>query len=238
MISTRSTVWFSVPALLLFAFHAEAGSVSKVSYVSGRAEAHAGAGTPRRLLRVGSLVEEGDTVQTGDKARLEVSLPDGSKLRLAENTELKMTEIVAAPKKERSVSVSLFVGRLWAKVAKAVAGSETFEVETRNAVAGVRGTTFAVQASADLSALVRVYAGTVGVRKAPGDGGFGSKPRERVPPPERVDRKKWEEVILSAMKQVKISSRGEISPAEDFEDAGEELKWVKWNRARDGAPTR
>ena len=41
--------------------------------------------------------------------------------------------------------------------------------------------------------------------------------------------------LAEAMKQVRISSLGEISPAEDFEDQGPDLDWSSWNRSRDEA---
>src|SRR5262249_51456057 len=128
-----------------------------------------------------------------------------------------------------SVSVGLSLGRLWAKVAKAAGGEQNFEVATKNGVAGVRGTSFAVLAAADASAIVKVYAGTVGVRKASGPAG----PRRQISGPKQVDKRQWEEITASAMKQVKISSAGELSPAEDFEDGGSDLEWAQWNKDRD-----
>ena len=58
------------------------------------------------------------------------------------------------------------MGKLWAKVTSAIHGEQKFQVETENAVAGVRGTTFRVDANQDKSVRVRVYDGQVAV--APG----------------------------------------------------------------------
>jgi hypothetical protein len=76
--------------------------------------------------------------------------------------------------------------------------------------------------------VVKVYAGTVGVRRAASTG-----PRKQIPGPRQIDRRQWEEIVATAMKQVKISSLGELSPAEDFEDSGEDLQWAEWNKERD-----
>jgi hypothetical protein len=214
---------------------AQAAATVTVTFITGKADVTSKGGTT--ALKVGSVVAEGDTVETREDSKLELSMPDGSKLRLAPKTKVVLSEGTFNEGKGRNVKASVWVGRLWAKVAKSIGGGDSFEVETRNAVAGVRGTSFAVQASADLSAVVRVYAGTVGVRKADADGAqFGSKPpreRKKITGPERIDKKQWEEIIATAMKQVKVTSVGDIAPAEDFEDQGEDLQWAMWNKERD-----
>jgi hypothetical protein len=222
--------------LVLGSATAEAKGAGKVSFLQGKAEVQHENESTARALAVGAGVAEGDTLITRDNARMELALQDGSRLRLAANTKVTLTEAHFGPNKERNVGVAMWVGRLWAKVAKAVGGEDTFEVGTRNAVAGVRGTSFAVAASEDLSAIVRVYTGSVGVRKGEGGQENFAKPahsKRQVPGPTRVDKKQWEEIIASAMKQIKITSIGDISPAEDFEDTGEDLKWAMWNQQRD-----
>jgi hypothetical protein len=224
-------------AIALCAVRAEAakGAAIKVSFLTGKADVTKKGGTGKAALKQGAALAEGDTVETYDGTKIELALADGSKVRLAPGTKVTVSEGKFASK-ERKVGIALWVGRLWATVAKSVGAEDAFEVETRNAVAGVRGTAFTVQASADLSAVVRVYAGTVGVRKSAGGEGnaFGNRPaRKQVPGPTRVDQKQWEEIIATAMKQVKITSVGEIAPAEDFEDSGEDLEWAMWNKSRD-----
>ena len=65
--------------------------------------------------------------------------------------------------------------------------------------------------------------------------GGGGGTRRQVPGPHQIDKKQWEEVVATAMKQVTVSSLGQIQPAEDFVDDGEALQWAMWNQARDGA---
>lgn len=190
---------------------------------------------PWKKLRKGSVVRTGDAVRTGDKTRLELSLPDGSRLRLGASSKVTLSE-GRFHKKARNVSITMWVGRVWAKVAKTFGNDSKFEVETANAVAGVRGTSFTVIANTDLSALVRVYSGTVGVRKNDGPKpGFRTRARVQVPGPTEVDQKQWEEIVATQMKQVTITKLGKIMPAEDFEDQGDELEWAMWNQKRDEA---
>jgi hypothetical protein len=199
------------------------------SLVSGKVEIAAKAAPDAwHPLKQGGAVEEGDRIRTAEGARAEVSLPDGSRVRIGSKSEVTLETAAFKGDQRERVSIEVGLGRLWAKVAKAVSGENNFEVATKNGVAGVRGTTFAVLAAADASAVVKVYAGTVGVRKAAATG-----PRKQIPGPRQIDRRQWEEIVATAMKQVKISSLGELSPAEDFEDSGEDRQWAEWNKERD-----
>ena len=68
-------------------------------------------------------------------------------------------------------------------------GEARFEVKTENAVAGVRGTTFRVDAASDKLVVVRVYSGTVAVAGGgaapPGARGAGGRGAQQVPGPRR-----------------------------------------------------
>lgn len=215
-------------ASLALASEAQAAKEAKVTLLEGSAQWEVEA-KPARALRRGDRLSAGTRVRTGPKSRVELTLPDGSALRLGADTELLLDEARFSGKRREAVSVTVLLGRVWAKAAKAAGAS--FEVQTKNAVSGVRGTSFAVLAQADASAIVRVYAGTVGVKKKRGPPGAA---RVEVPGPREIPKGQWEEIVASAMKQVRISALGDLSPAESFFDEGEELEWAQWNQGRDG----
>jgi hypothetical protein len=198
--------------------------------VQGRAEL--GQGERWSPLARGAVVPEGATVRTGKGSRVELTFADGSRFRVGSASELVVSQAAFEGTARKSVSLKLMTGRAWASVAKSAGAGNNFHVETTNAVAGVRGTSFAVLAAGDASALVRVYSGAVGVRPS-----AAGKPAERkqVAGPREIDRSQWEEIVATAMKQVRVSAVGELSPAEDFEDTGEDLEWAQWNQARDAA---
>jgi hypothetical protein len=201
---------------------------ARVSHLKGSATRVRG--DARVALAVGLSVGVGDSVETGEKSRLELTLPDGSKLRLAPKSKATLDAASFEGKRRERVSLKLGAGRIWSNVVRGTGGGDTFEVRTDNAVTGVRGTSFSILASADASAIVRVYTGTVGVRpgaRAPGE-------RKPVAGPSQVSKARWEEIIAKAMEEVRISAAGEIAPASGFEDEGESLAWAEWNRARDG----
>lgn len=211
-----------------------------VTHREGRAVRFQEAGKKARLKK-GSEVFVGDHVKTIGKSRIEITLSDGSLLRLGPKTELVIGEsrVSTQGEGERRVSVKLMLGKVWSKVTTTFGGDSKYEVTTGNAVAGVRGTTFRVNAEADASTLVRVYSGTVAVAgntpiyqtHKPGE------KRKEVPGPKQITKGDWERVVGSMM-SIKIGSNGLPSEPEKFavadEMKGEEGKWIAWNLERDG----
>jgi hypothetical protein len=121
----------------------------------------AGASSTQALVQ-GAVLHEGDVVRTGADGRVEISLPGGSTLRLGQNAAFELREL--APERKR-FRARLWIGSLWAKVHKLL-HDEAFQIETDNAVAGVRGTEFLVEAGAEAGEdRVRVYEGAVEVRE-------------------------------------------------------------------------
>ena len=70
-------------------------------------------------------------------------LPSGTLIRLAPDTVIELGAITKGdPAAKRRESVRMSVGRLWARVSRLFGDESSFEVNTENAVAGVRGTEF------------------------------------------------------------------------------------------------
>ena len=134
------------------------GQTMRVSLAEGEVSVAPAGGGAAQPAPVGSSLREGDTVQTGESGRVEIEVPGGSIIRLGERTRLQLS--VAQPAK--SFSARLFLGNLWTRVHKLVAG-ESFAIETENGVAGVRGTEFRLEAAEGQPDLLRVYEGAVQV---------------------------------------------------------------------------
>jgi len=219
-------------ALVIVALMAAAATpdtAAQVSFLTGSAESKLGGDW--KPIAVGAAIAEGASVRTGKGTRVELTFIDGSRFRISSLSEVLINKASFTAKKREDVSVKLLAGRVWASVAKKTGGKDAFEVTTTNATAGVRGTSFAVLAAGDASALVRVYSGTVGVKPNGSAAKFGD--RKQVSGPKEIDKKQWEEIVATAMKEVKVSAAGDLSPAQDFEDAGESLEWAQWNQERD-----
>ena len=79
---------------------------------------------------------------------MKLTLTDQSVVVLGPDSELVVERAEFEAQERSRVSLKLLVGGIWAKVKKAIAGSDsTFEVSAARAVAGVRGTIFRVDAT-------------------------------------------------------------------------------------------
>ena len=112
--------------------------------VTGEAGVDTGAGqTP--LARFDE-VPEGGTVVTGPDSFVQLRLSSGSLVKLGPETRIDLTRLEQrSPRGKRRETIRLRVGRIWAQVTDLFGSDSSFEVETNNAVAGVRGTSFFAQ---------------------------------------------------------------------------------------------
>lgn len=99
----------------------------------------------------GAAVEAGDRVKTGEDGRALLKLSDGSKLTMANLTELEISGY-SLKKSERSASFFLSSGKMRAVVSK-FGGRSDFRVKTPTAVSGVRGTDFIVMNQGEANVL-------------------------------------------------------------------------------------
>lgn len=89
----------------------------------------------------GVQVLAGDKLQTGENTKIRVKLADASVLALGPRSSLTLVKYETGGGK-RIGSLRVAIGAFWMQVAKWAAPADSFvEVETPNAVAGVRGTT-------------------------------------------------------------------------------------------------
>lgn len=191
-------------------------------------------------LELNKALHNGDEVTVGKASRLELLMPDKSRLRFAAETRFKIMQTPEAAKED--VKVHVAVGRTWANVSKSIGIKRKFELSCDNAVAGVRGTVYRMNVSDDQSALVRVYDGEVAVSGAtkPMDRGeqiFGKKPTKVAGPkpvagPHKITMEEWV-VLLRSMQQVSIRADGTADKPREFTEQEDRDEWVDWNKERD-----
>lgn len=242
-------------SLLLLGADAKQRTVAgKVSFLKGQAERSDKADGPWAKIKRNDPVYVGDYVRTQADSRLELTYSDKSTVRIAATSTMFIADAkVDSAKQERQVTTSVVAGKAWAKVSSAVGSDSKFEVRTDNAVAGVRGTTFRVNANEDKSTIIKVYAGAVAVSNAP----FFEKKATAEPtsptgpidfanrkpidtPYKEVTKKQWEQLCGEWM-AVKIGGDGTMDQAVKFtqaEDLAEDKEWVAWNEGRDRGATK
>ncbi|NOZ86753.1 MAG: FecR domain-containing protein [Deltaproteobacteria bacterium] len=222
--------------MMVSGFDANAAKAkARVSFLSGAAHWAKTKKGPWKKLKKGQAVHDKWWVKTAADTRLELKLADKSVLRLAADTIIHLENLVYSKKKNKKVyKAKLVAGKAWARVTSLFGNDSSFEVKTRNAVAGVRGTVFRVDVAKDTSTLVRVYSGVVAVSNAPvyARKTKGGK-RVEVAGPHEISRKQWEEYVAKAMQEVRVSAKGEISKPRAFTADEDKDDWVAWNQERD-----
>jgi hypothetical protein len=204
--------------LALLSVSSALAAVGRVTVVEGPAF-RTPKGGAEQPLQQGAEIELEDTLRTGAAGNVKLTLTDQSVVVLGPDSEMLIERAEFAGQDRSKVSLQLLVGGVWAKVKKAIAGSDsTFEVSAARAVAGVRGTIFRVDATPLIvgthppkirETVVRVTEGRVAVNaqvkkaaKKPPPG-----PRHEVPGPAEVTADEWEKrfVELQAGRQVRIT---------------------------------
>ena len=214
-------------------------------YIEGTVQIRSHGAKGWHALKVNKAVQNGDEVVVGKASRLELVMPDKSRLRFAAETRFMVMQAPDAAKDD--VKVHMKVGRAWANVSKTLGVQRQFELSCDNAVAGVRGTVYRMNVSDDQSALVRVYDGEVAVSGAtkPMDRGeqvFGQKPTriegpKTVAGPHKITMEEWV-VLLRSMQQVSIRADGTAEKPREFTVQEDRDEWVDWNKERDLAAER
>ena len=214
-----------------------------VTMIDGKAHVYNKGDSTGTPLKRKDPVRTGQEIRVGERSRLELKYPDGTFMRFSERSTVKMEELSYDRKtQEKSVRVSMVIGKLWARVKRLMTTDSRVEVKTVNAVAGVRGTTYRVNVEEDNSALIRVYDGSVDVKgvqtsaaAAPPQGLAPVPvpgPHEVPPPYHEVTMEEWH-VIVKSFQQVTISAQGIASEPQDFNPQQDQDDWVKWNQERD-----
>jgi ferric-dicitrate binding protein FerR (iron transport regulator) len=223
------------------------GREAEVALIEGSAELSRKETDLTQLLNQGDLIVDGDRVATGEKARLELAMPDGSFLRFAQKTTFELISVDYDDQtKQRDIEVHAALGKTWAKVSNLVGGGGRFQVTSENAVAGIRGTTYRMNVNSDTSVVVKVYEGAVEVSSPPKTAikpGGVSKPGgvegphpvsgpHPVAGPHPVTMEEWT-YIVRAMQQIVIYPDGTVSKPFRFDPAVDMDDWVRWNQSRD-----
>lgn len=193
-------------------------------------------------LAMGDFVVRGDRVRTDKKARIELKLPDGSFIRFNEQTTFELiSAALDKKKKQRKIRVSMILGKTWAKVSKLFKRGR-FEILTKTAVCGVRGTIYRLNVNQDDSVMVKVYWGEIVVNSREKEGVTGqtgkmTKPSKVSGPhpvqgPHPVTVEEWIYIVKS-LQQINIAPDGIATKPFRFSIKDDLNEWVRWNQERD-----
>ncbi len=128
---------------LLFAGQAAAQVAGKITAIEGRVDilrAGTAAATP---VKTGDAVNVGDILRTKSDGKAEITFIDRSIMTVGPKSRLGIDEYLFKPEEQkRTASLNLYRGRSGFQIPKPVYAAEgsKFEMKTKTAVAGVRGT--------------------------------------------------------------------------------------------------
>ena len=137
-------------------------SSARVVEVTGEVICVRDGGRSERLGR-GAKLDTGDLVQVGEGGQARLLVDEHAVVDLASGAELRLKPT----ERSGSTALGLLAGRMWARVSSLL-GGESFDVETKNAVAGVRGTSFFADVDGDATT-IHVEAGAVQVESRRGE---------------------------------------------------------------------
>ncbi len=135
---------FLIVAIFFSPFVAFAAATvsAQISLIVGQVETRVAPASAAKKASVGQKIQANAAIITHDKSLAMITIPDGSRIKVGPNSEVILTEILAAHgTTPSSTVVSLVVGSLFSKVRKQEAGAK-FQVRTKSASMGVRGTEF------------------------------------------------------------------------------------------------
>lgn len=176
-------------------------------------------------------------IKTGAESRCEITLEDGSVVRMDENS-LQCFEKVETTSGSRKFSILLSAGKIWLNARKIISKNDSFQVRTDKAVCAIRGTQFRVDTGSNHTQ-ISVYSGEVATwsalfdraeYKANKDAAI-SKPYP-VAGPEPVSMEKWVEIV-KAFQQITIDAKGGYKKQDLDIKSLSENTWVIWNMTRD-----
>ncbi len=96
---------------------------------------------PFRAAKKGTIIEVGYRVKTGADGWAALTLSDGSKLTIANNTEIRITKFMVENRKKEGI-FDVLQGKLRASVVHLSGENVDYKVQSPTAVAGIKGTEF------------------------------------------------------------------------------------------------
>lgn len=234
--------WITALLLLLPVWPVLAEKVGTITFLLGAADdirvqsAATSAWNPAKLK---GNVMDGDLIQTRIESRCEITLTDGTIIRIGENSSFHFVD-VNLKTRVRTLRAEMPKGSAWINAANAKAGQKDFRLKAPTAVCAIRGTIYGVEA--DSVTTCKVYDGKVEV--GPVSAWSVSMPRQKqsgppqqvagptqIPGPYEVSLADWQQIVRGMQIVVRKDGKYAKSPIDETRDADND--WVNWNKQLD-----
>ncbi|OGJ90233.1 MAG: hypothetical protein A2487_15360 [Candidatus Raymondbacteria bacterium RifOxyC12_full_50_8] len=225
-------------AAVVFALSEKVGAVS---YMVGAVNIKKAGTAVWKPARMNQAVSNGDAFQTAKAEVVEITLSNGSVVRISEQSEITIN----CPA-DNKVMAGVNKGKVWANIKKLSQRGAEFEVTSGTATAAIRGTVFAMNNNPDDSTTsVKVYDGKVDV--GPGEElkneyekqGIAVETEGRkeiggpqeIPGPFEVSLMDWVSIVKG--QQIDIQKNGKYNKFRFDQKKDAQDEWVKFNQERD-----
>ncbi len=241
-IRSRSTAALAAAVLVFTVTPATAEKVGTITFLLGAQgdiqvkPAKSEVWSPARLK---APVMDGDMVKTLVESRCEITLTDGTIIRIGENSSFHFVD-VNLKKQTRQLKAELPQGESWINASTAKPGKKDFQLKAPTAVCAIRGTIYSV--TADSATTCKVYDGKVDV--GPVTSWSTSMPREprggpprqvqgpvQVAGPFQVTLEEWQQIVRG--QQIVVRKDGKFAKSLFDQQADSTDEWVKWNKELD-----
>ncbi|BCB96028.1 hypothetical protein JZK55_09500 [Dissulfurispira thermophila] len=128
-------------SLFIFYSYSEGDVVGKLSDMSGRVLFKEKSIATYQKAEKGMTLKKGFWIKTGTDGWAVLQLSDNSRLTLANNTELEITEFLVSKGKKDGV-FSVMHGKLRASITRLAGENVNYKIKSPTAVAGIKGTEF------------------------------------------------------------------------------------------------
>jgi hypothetical protein len=185
-------------------------------------------------LNLGDKVAQGDSIRTGMGARVEVLIEPKRLFRVGPATEVELPDFTVQGGMKTRVNVLL--GRMWANLGSPLkeAAGESFQVTTKTATIGVKGTRFGVDYDkAQDASQISVIEGVVAAVPPPSSGVTEIAGPREIAPPQEVSQSQWQ--ILVQRDQKVIIRAGQVPQVVPLTAEDKADEWVAFNTQRDEA---
>lgn len=139
VVLNKTLVFLSI--LLFIPFYGAFGAAGKIDDLNGSVFLRDKNNVPYRNAKKADLLDKGYWIKTGKDGWAILALNDGSKITLANNTEMEITEYIIGKNKKQGV-FTIAQGKLRASVTRFTNETVDYKVKSSTAVAGIKGTEF------------------------------------------------------------------------------------------------
>jgi hypothetical protein len=160
----KTILFLMIFSLLLSASFMQNKNTARIKFLIGEAEILSKGQTEWRTAKFNMEIKAGDRIKTLLNARIEINMPDGTLIKVNENSIFDVKEIKTVEQdKEDKMSFTLWAGNMWAKFKKVVSTRQVRTIDSPSAVVAIRGTTLDMNVDNNQSTKVRVFEGSVSV---------------------------------------------------------------------------